>query len=31
VDHILAGEPWPDDLADAINDRPRGPDRQIDF
>ena len=31
VDHILAGEPWPDDLVDAINDRPHGPDRQIDF
>jgi prevent-host-death family protein len=31
VDHILAGEPWPDDLVDAINDRPHGPDRDIDF
>lgn len=32
VDHILlAGEPWSDDLVDAINDRPRGPDRTIDF
>ena len=31
VDHILAGEPWPDDLVDAINDRPHGPDRSIDF
>lgn len=31
VDHILAGAPWPDDLVDAINDRPHGPDRQIDF
>ena len=31
VDHILAGEPWPDDLADAINDRPQGPDRKIEF
>ena len=31
VDHILGGEPWPDDLVDAINDRPRGPDRPIDF
>jgi prevent-host-death family protein len=31
VDHILAGAPWPDDLVDAINDRPRGPDRGIDF
>ena len=31
VDHILAGEPWPDELVDAINDRPSGPDRNIDF
>lgn len=31
VDHILTGEPWPDDLVDAINDRPHGPDRSIDF
>lgn len=31
VDHILAGEPWPDDLVDAINDRPHVPDRSIDF
>ncbi len=31
VDHILAGAPWPDDLVDAINDRPRGHDRDIDF
>lgn len=31
VDHILAGEPWPDDLVDAINERQRGPDRSIDF
>jgi hypothetical protein len=31
VDHILAGEPWPDDLVEAINDRPRGPDRDISF
>jgi prevent-host-death family protein len=31
VDHILGGEPWPDDLVDAINDRPHGPDRGIDF
>lgn len=29
VDQILAGEPWPDDLVDAINERPRGPDRSI--
>jgi len=31
VDHILSGEPWPDDLVEAINDRPRGTDRDIDF
>ena len=31
VDHILAGEPWPDDLVDAINDRQHGPDRKVDF
>jgi prevent-host-death family protein len=31
VDHLLGGEPWPDDLVEAINDRPRGPDRDIDF
>jgi prevent-host-death family protein len=31
VDHILSGEPWPDELVDAINDRQRGPDRDIDF
>lgn len=31
VDHILEGEPWPDDLVDAINDRQRGPDRALDF
>ena len=31
VDHILAGEPWPDDLVDAINDRQRGPDRDVGF
>lgn len=31
VDHLLNGEPWPDDLVDAINDRARGPDRQIEF
>ena len=31
VDHILAGAPWPDDLVDAINDRPHGSDRNIDF
>ena len=31
VDHILGGDPWPDDLADAINDRVRGPDRDVGF
>jgi prevent-host-death family protein len=31
VDHILAGDPWPDDLVDAINDRPHGPDRDVNF
>jgi prevent-host-death family protein len=31
VDHILAGDPWPDDLVEAINDRPRGRDRDIDL
>lgn len=31
VDHILAGEPWADDLVEAINDRRHRPDRDIDF
>lgn len=31
VDHILEGEPWSDDLVDAINARQRGPDRALDF
>lgn len=31
VDHILAGEPWPDDLVEAINDRQHGPDRDVSF
>jgi len=31
VDQILAGEPWPDDLVEAINDRRRDPDRNIEF
>jgi prevent-host-death family protein len=31
VDHILGGEPWPDDLVDAINDRAHGPDRDVNF
>jgi prevent-host-death family protein len=26
VDHILGGDPWPDDLVEAINDRPHRPD-----
>ena len=29
VDHILAGEPWPDDLVEAIHDPPRGSNRDI--
>ena len=31
VDHILGGELWSDELVEAINDRPHGPDRSIDF
>jgi prevent-host-death family protein len=31
VEHILAGDPWPDDLVEAINARPRGADRRVDF
>ena len=31
VDHILEGDPWSDALVDAINERARGPDRDIDF
>ena len=31
VDHILGGEPWPDDLVDAINERSHGPDRDVNF
>ena len=31
VDHILSDAPWPDDLVEAINARPRGQDRDIDF
>jgi prevent-host-death family protein len=31
VDHILDGEPWPDDLVVAINARPRDPGRDIAF
>ena len=31
VDHLLAGEPWPDDLVEAINARPRDLDRDVDL
>jgi hypothetical protein len=31
VDHILEGEPWPDDLVDFINARPRDTGRDVDF
>ena len=31
VDHILSGEPWSDELVEAINDRSIGPDRDIEF
>ena len=31
VDHILDGAAWPDDLVDAINERPRDPGRDIPF
>jgi len=31
VDHILNGPEWPDDVVDAINDRPADPGRDIDF
>ena len=31
VDHILQGEPWPDEVVDAINDRPRDAGRNIEF
>jgi prevent-host-death family protein len=31
VDHLLAGELWPDDLVEAINDRPRDTGRDIEF
>jgi prevent-host-death family protein len=31
VDHILEGEPWPDDLVDAINARSRDTGRDIAF
>jgi prevent-host-death family protein len=29
VDHILEGAPWPDDVVDAINDRPRDTGRNV--
>ena len=29
VDHILAGPPWPDDVIDAINTRPRDTGRDV--
>ncbi len=29
VDHILAGEPWSDDLVEAINARPQGLGRGV--
>jgi prevent-host-death family protein len=29
VDHILEGPPWPDDVVDAINTRPRDTDRDV--
>ena len=31
VDHILAGEPWPDEFVEAINDRRHGGDRDFEF
>ena len=31
VDHILEGEPWPDDLVDAINARPHDTGRDVDL
>jgi prevent-host-death family protein len=31
LDRILEGEPWPDALVDAINDRPSGPVRDVDL
>ena len=31
VDHILEGPIWPDDVVDAINDRPRDTDRDVRF
>ena len=31
VDHLLADPPWPDDVVDAINDRPRDTGRDVDL
>jgi prevent-host-death family protein len=31
VDHILDGEPWPDDLVDIINARPHDTGRDVDL
>jgi prevent-host-death family protein len=31
VDHILEGLPWPDDVVDAINVRPRDTGRDVDL
>jgi prevent-host-death family protein len=31
ADFILEGEPWPDDLVEAINDRPKDTGRDIRF
>lgn len=31
VDHIIEGEPWPDDLVAAINARPRDTGRDFSF
>jgi hypothetical protein len=29
VDRMLSGELWPDDLAEAVNDRPSASDRDV--
>ncbi len=31
VDHILTGEPWPDEMVEAINDRRHGRGRDFEF
>jgi prevent-host-death family protein len=31
VDHILEGEPWPDDLVETINARPHDTGRDVDL